>query len=546
MKHVPITMSCRGAGARSALRPALAPAIAATLLAAAVLSVPAHAQDLAQVEQKVTVHKLGNGWTFIIYERPIAPVFSFSSYVDVGSAQEVPGITGLAHMFEHMAFKGTPNIGTNDYNDEKKVLDKIDAAYAALDTERRKPNADPTKVASLEKNFKDLQEAADKYIVKNEFGELVDRYGGIGLNAGTGADSTEYHYSLPSNRVELWAYLESERFMHPVFREFYKERDVVKEERRLRTESTPQGRLIEQFLSTAFIAHPYHQPTVGYMSDLNSFSREDAERFYKEHYVPSNIVTALVGDLNAKDVIPILDKYFGRIPKGETPPPLRTVEPPQTAEKMIRMPDPAQPAYFEGYHKGAVTDPDEPVFDAIGQILSSGRTSRLYRSLVRDKQIAVGAQARGGFPGDKYPNLFLISAVPARGHTPEEVRTEIHAQLDRLKTEDVTDDELAMVKTRTEARLIRTLGANQGLAVNLAEYQSMRGDWRELFRSVDKFEKASKSDIKRVAQKTFMDTNRTVGIIETTPAKTALSGSGDTQTTTGRTSQTDAQQERGR
>src|SRR5262249_36047283 len=150
-------------------------------------------------------HKLPNGWTFIIYERPIAPVFSFSSYVDVGSAQEVPGITGLAHMFEHMAFKGTPNIGTKDYDGEKKVLEKVDAAYAALDAERHNPEVDPIKVAALEKNFRDLQEEADKFIVKNEFGELVDRYGGIGLNAGTGADSTEYHYSLPSNRVELWA-----------------------------------------------------------------------------------------------------------------------------------------------------------------------------------------------------------------------------------------------------------------------------------------------------------------------------------------------------
>ena len=519
---------------------------AIALIGALTAASAVRAQSLEQAEKKITVHKLPNGWTFIIYERPIAPVFSFSSYVDVGSAQEVPGITGLAHMFEHMAFKGTPNIGTNDYDDEKKVLDKIDAAYAALDKERRSPNADTAKVAELEKNFKDLQEQADKYIVKNEFGELVDRYGGIGLNAGTGADSTEYHYSLPSNRLELWAYLESERFMHPVFREFYKERDVVKEERRLRTESTPQGRLFEQFLATAFTAHPYHQPTVGYMSDLNSFSREDAERFYKEHYVPANIVTAIVGDVKSSDVIPVVDKYFGRIPKGEKPAPLRTVEPPQTAEKVVRLPDPAQPAYFEGYHKGSVVDPDEPVYETIGQILSTGRTSRLYRSLVRDKQIAVNANAGSGFPGDKYPNLFTVSAIPARGHSPEEVQTAIHAQLDRLKTEDVTDDELAMVRTRTKARLIRTLGANQGLAVNLAEYQSMRGDWRELFRSVDKFDKVTKADIKRVAQKTFVNTNRTVGIIETTPAKAAHSGSGDTQTTIGRTSQTDARQERGR
>src|SRR4029079_8956836 len=319
----------------------------------------------------------------------------------------------------------------------------------------------------------------------------------------------------------LWAYLESERFAHPVFREFYKERDVVKEERRLRTESTPNGRLIEQFLATAFTAHPYHQPTVGYMSDLNSFSREDAERFFKTYYVPSNIVTAIVGDVKAAEVIPIIETYFGRIPKADPPPTLRTVEPVQTAEKMVRLPDPSQPAYLEGYHKGAITDADEPVFDAIGQVLSSGRTSRLFRSLVRDKQIAVGAQASDGFPGDKYPNLFLVRAVPARGHDVNELRDAIRAELDRLKTEDVTDEELAMVKARAKAGVIRSLASNQGLANRLAEDQAVFGDWRELFNSVDKLEKVTKADVRRVAAKTFVDTNRTVGIIETIPRRGA-------------------------
>ncbi len=292
--------------------------VAAVLLCAAG---PALAQDIPDLDQKVTVHKLANGWTFIIYERPVAPVFSFATQVNVGSAQEVPGITGIAHMFEHMAFKGTPNIGTNDYADEKVALGKVDEAYAAYDKARRAPGADPKKVEALEKAWKDAQEAADKYVVKNEFGDIIDRSGGVALNAGTGADSTVYFYSLPSNKTELWAYLESERFLHPVFREFYKERDVVKEERRLRTESQPIGRLLEQFLATAYMAHPYEHPTVGYMSDLDSFSREDAEAFYKKYYVPSNMVTAVVGDVKAKDLIPILDEYFGRIPKGDPPRP---------------------------------------------------------------------------------------------------------------------------------------------------------------------------------------------------------------------------------
>jgi predicted Zn-dependent peptidase len=479
---------------------------------------PATAQDIQGIEKNVTVHTLPNGWTFIIYERPVAPVFSFATHVNVGSDREVPGITGLAHMFEHMAFKGTPNIGTNDFEKEKGALEKVDNAYAAYDTERRRLNSDPEKVKTLEKAWKDAQEDADKFIVKNEFGEIVDREGGVGLNAGTGSDSTVYFYSLPSNKTELWAYLESERFMHPVFREFYKERDVVKEERRLRTESQPFGRLFEQFISTAFMAHPYHQPVVGYMSDLNSFSREDAEAFYKKYYIPSNLVTSIVGDVKASEIIPLLDKYFGRIPKGDPPPPLRTIEPPQTAEKTVKLLDPAQPIYMEGYHKGSGTDPDDPVFDAMTDVLSNGRTSRLYRSLVRDKQIAVAAQALTGFPGNKYPNLFVVFAVPARGHSNEEVRDAIRSELARLRNEDITDEELAMVKTRTKATLIRSLSNNNGIAGNLAEYQTIFGDWKELFRSVDKIDKVTKADIRRVAARTFVETNRTVGMIETAAA----------------------------
>ncbi|HET6372188.1 MAG TPA: pitrilysin family protein [Candidatus Polarisedimenticolia bacterium] len=498
----------------------LAGALAIALFAAA----PAVAQDIPQIEKNVTVHTLPNGWTFIIYERPAAPVFSFATHVNVGSAQEVPGITGIAHMFEHMAFKGTPNIGTTDYAAEKKALDKVDQAYAAYDAERRKPGADLAKVASLEKAWKDAQEAADKFIVKNEFADLVDREGGVGLNAGTGADSTVYFYSLPSNKPELWAYLESERFMHPVFREFYKERDVVKEERRLRTESQPVGRLIEQFISAAFVAHPYHHPVVGYMSDLDSFSREDAEQFYKTYYVPSNLVTAVVGDVKASELIPVIDKYFGRIPKGPTPPAVRTIEPPQNAERIIHIPDPSQPFYVEGYHKGPDTDPDDPVFDAIGDVLTTGRTSRLYRNLVRDKQLAVAVQSFSGFPGDKYPNLFVVFAVPARGHGNEEVRDVIRAELERLKTEDVTDEELAMVKTKAKASLIRGLDSNQGLAASIAEYQTTHGDWKELFNAVARIEKVTKADIRRVAAKTFVDTNRTVGMIETTASPAPRGG----------------------
>jgi predicted Zn-dependent peptidase len=256
------------------------------------------------------------------------------------------------------------------------------------------------------------------------------------------------------------------------------------------------------------------------MSDLMSFSREDAEQFHKAYYVPSNIVVAIVGDLKAGQVIPLLERYFTRIPAGPSPPPLRTVEPPQIVEREVLMPDKAQPIYLEGYHKPAVTDPDQAVYDAIADLLSSGRTARLYRSLVRDKKIAAQSRVFPGFPGTKYPNEMVFYAVPTPGHSNEEVQKAIREEIEKLKREWVTDDELKIVKTRTKAGLIRGLANNNGLASALARNQALFGDWRELFRAVEKSDKVSREDIQRVAKRTFVPTNRTVAMIVHEPTGT--------------------------
>src|SRR6202166_59707 len=290
------------------------------------------AQDLASFEKRIPVKKLDNGLTVIICERPEAPVFSFFTHVDAGSVQDPLGQTGLAHMFEHMAFKGTNKIGTADYAAEKPALEKVETAYAAYIAERDKEvGRDEAKLKELAKTWKDAIAEADKYVVPNQFGKIIEQSGGQDLNAFTDYDETGYHYSLPSNRLELWAYLESERFLHPVLREFYKERNVVIEERRLRTDSNPIGRLLEQFDAAAFEAHPYHRPTVGWMSDLNSFSATDAKKFFDQYYVPANMVVAVAGDVKVSEALRILEKYFGRLPASQTPDEAPTVEPPQTS-----------------------------------------------------------------------------------------------------------------------------------------------------------------------------------------------------------------------
>lgn len=478
------------------------------------LTISLNAQDIASFEKKITVKKLANGMTVVIMERPEAPVFSFYTHVNAGSAQEVIGITGLAHMFEHMAFKGTDKIGTKNYAAEKVALAKVEETYAAYQRENLKEvGRDPQKVKQLEAAWKKAVADAQQYVIPNQFGEIVESEGGVGLNASTNWDETVYYYSFPENRLELWAYLESERFLHPVMREFYKERDVVMEERRMRTDSSPQGRLLEQFLAAAYVAHPYGRPVVGWPSDLRAFSATDATNFYHKYYVPSNITLAVVGDIKAATALPIIEKYFNRIPAGPEPEALRTVEPPQRAVREVTLHDQSQPYYIEGYHRPNFRDPDDAVYDTLSDLLSKGRTSRLYRSLVRDKQIAIAAQG-GSFPGNKYPSLFFFFAVPSQGHTAEEMAAPIHQEIERLKTQDVSDEELESVKTRAKADLIRGLADNQGLASQLATYQAYYGDWRELFKSIDRIDKVSKADIRRVANKIFTEENRTVGILE--------------------------------
>ncbi len=480
------------------------------------------AQQLSSFEKRVTTKVLPNGLTLLVCERPEAPVFSYYTMVNAGDGNDPGGQSGLAHMFEHLAFKGTEDIGTTNWPEEKVALARVEAAYQAYDVEfRKRVGKDPARVTQLHKEFEDAVAAAQKFVIPNQFSQIAEQAGATGINAETSLDSTQYFWSMPVNAFQLWAYMESDRIAHPVPREFYKERDVVLEERRMRVDSSPVGRMLEQFSAAAFVASPYHRPNVGWESEISQVSATDAAAFHAKYYVPANIVIAVVGDVKAAEVMPVLEKYFGPIPAGPKPEPSATIEPPQTAEKSVIIREATQPFYVEGYHRGDYLDPDDSVYDAISDILSNGRTSRLYRSMVRDQQIAAEAAGFGGFPGDKYPGLFVLYAVPLPDHTPEQMRTAIHKEIDRLKTQDVTDDEMAMFKTRARADLLRGLGDNEGLASSLASYQTRFGDWRELFLELDKIDKVTKADIRRVASKTFVEGNRTYAEIETVTPDTA-------------------------
>jgi predicted Zn-dependent peptidase len=473
----------------------------------------AGAQDLASFEKTVTEHRLENGMKFLIVERHEVPVVSFHLYADVGSVDEELGVTGTAHMFEHMAFKGTSTIGTRDIARENEALDRVDEVQARLQAARRERNPDGERIAALEREFQQAQADAGEYSQSDELTRVIEQEGGSGLNASTSSDATRYFLSLPANKSELWFSLESERFLDPVLREFYKERDVVMEERRQRVESQPMGKLIGNLLSLAYRAHPYGREVIGWRSDLESLTRDEAQAFFERHYVPSKLTAVIVGDIDPAEAVQWADLYFGRLPAREPPPPVLTVEPAQEGERRARVSAQAQPMLLIGYHKPSGVHEDDAVFDAVQDVLSGGRTSRLYRSLVVEKRIAAAAGGFSGFPGNKYPNLFLFFAVPAQGETSEANEEAMLAEIERLKNELVTEEELLRVKSRARADLVDGLDSNSGLGAALAAYEVLTSDWRNLFRRLELIDRVSREDVQRVAREYFREGNRSVAVL---------------------------------
>ncbi|MCW5980866.1 MAG: insulinase family protein [Bryobacteraceae bacterium] len=471
------------------------------------------AQSLQEFEKRVTEFTLDNGLHFIVLQRREAPVVSFYAYVDTGSVNDPRGKTGLAHMFEHMIGKGTARVGATNWPEERKALQQVEAIYDELEQERRKRGrADPEVVKKLEADLQKAIEKANSYVNPNEFVRVVEESGGVGFNAGTGPDRTTYFYSLPSNRIELWFLLQSEWFRQPVYREFYKERDVVREERRMRVESSPQGKLQELLMATAFIASPY-RTLIGWASDIENLRAEDADRFHRAYYVPANITIAIAGDVDPAHVRRLADKYYARIPAGPLPPLVITEEPPQEGERRVTVESVSQPILMMAYKRPDQRHDDDPVLDVVASILSSGRTGMMYREMVRDKQIALAAAAIAAFPSAKYPSLFLLYSVPNMGHSVEDNEKATEALLEQLKREKVDEETLQRVKTKIRAGLIRQLANNSGLASQLAFYHVNYGDWRTLFTGIEVIDKVTADDVQRVARKYFDQKTRTVAYL---------------------------------
>ncbi|MCF8086307.1 MAG: insulinase family protein [Desulfohalobiaceae bacterium] len=466
---------------------------------------------LERFEDRVTEFRLDNGLRFLVLERHEAPVASFVTFVDAGSVNEPRGKTGVAHVLEHMAFKGTPDIGSKDWESEKPLLEEIQKVYTRI---RRLESASDTKeqkLRELRDKLAALREKAGKYVESNEFSRIIEQEGGVDLNAATSPDYTMYQCSLPANKAELWFYLESRRIENPVWREFFTEKQVVLEERRSRVESNPIGRMVQELTSMAYAAHPYGSPTIGWTSDLESLGPEDLQAFHDRFYRPSNITVAVAGDVDPQHIRDLARRYFGQLPgEGEPVPDHVTTEPEQEAIKRLKQTTVNQPAYARAYHSVEHSDPDAPVLECMARILAEGRTSRLYQKLVQEDRLAAQVMAFNGYPGDKYPSLFVIFAVPNRDVGLEKLEQGIESELERLRDKGVDPKELDRARTGIRAELIRGLDSNLGLAKSFAQAEAQLGDWRRVFTYLDRVEKVTPEQVRQAAETYLRKENMTV------------------------------------
>jgi len=480
---------------------------------------PLTAQQVPVIEKT-----LPNGMTLLMLQRKGEPSISGGWVAKVGSSNERPGITGIAHLFEHMMFKGTPTLGTTDFEKDQQIIAEQERVRDLMRQEEahmrqmwregkiedlRDPETKTDRYKELAAEFKKLIEAQREILVKNEFDKVYTAAGASGMNAFTTHDLTGYFITVPSNRLEFWMWMESERLLRPVFREFYAERDVVFEERRMRTEATPLGQYEEQFESMFWVSHPYHWPVIGWPSDIPAISKKQADDFYAKYYAPQNITLVLVGDFSPEQALPMVEKYFGRIPKGTVDAPdVITLELEQKIEKRMFAEVEANPQVDILWHAVPFRHPDSYALEVLAEVLSS-RTGRLYKSLVLDKKIATSVSARQD--QRKWAGAFNISAEAKDGTTPEDLEQAIYAELEKLKEELVPDREIQKVKNNFAAYEYRKLANNFSIMIQLIFYEGL-GDWNEINDGGPRYQSVTAEDIQRVVKKYFIEDGRAVAI----------------------------------
>ena len=419
----------------------------------------------AGLKENVFETVLPNGLKVILLENHKAPLITFQVWYRVGSRNEVWGKTGLSHMLEHMMFKGTDKVGPE------------------------------------------------------EFSRIIQENGGND-NAFTSRDYTAYFENISADRAQVSIDLESDRMQNLLLREqdFRTERMVVMEERRLRTEDNPQANLQEHMEATAFLTSPYHWPTIGWKEDIERFTLEDLKAYYKTYYNPVNAILIVVGDFKREALLPKIEKAFGSIPKGIAPNQERDVDPKQTGERRVFVKKEAQLPYIViGYHVPNLREPESYTLEVIASLLSSGKSSRLYQSLVREKRLVLSVDADQSLLS-RDPSLFYLSAEPLPGKEVAEVEKALDQEVERLKKELVGTHELEKAKNQIEASFIFSQDSLFSQAMLLAHHE-IALTWRAIDDYLPSIRKVSPEEIQRVARKYLIPDNRTVGILIPLPPK---------------------------
>ncbi|HMO17763.1 MAG TPA: pitrilysin family protein [Oligoflexia bacterium] len=467
------------------------------------------AGDFDALTQKVKKIELENGLRIIVIPNDLAPVFSAQVWVGVGGADELPGASGAAHLLEHMAFKGTEKIGLSksgdsDRTSEKKLIAEYDSLY---ESERE------MQTESGQKRLVELSKKLEEMWDLGAFTTLYQERGASGLNAGTSKDYTVYTISLPTSELEFWFYMESERLLRPVFRQFYKELDVVLEERRMRTDDNPSGKLYEALLGTAYRDHPYTVPTIGWKSDLNALKKEDAYYLHGTYYRPDNIVITIAGDIDIKNAERFSKKYFGRISNPKTTIPKRRVFPEdQNGERRVSVMFDAEPEFMVAYHIPTTPSIESLHFTLLGAMLDGGRSSPFQKVLIKNEEI-VSSISVSEAPGHRYDPVFLISATPRQGISTEKALDRIQTLLDSIQGDLLNESMLVAAKKQIKMSILKSLQSNSGIARYLGIYELLFGGWDNLFKELERIDTVQLSEVKLSASRFLRVSNRTLADI---------------------------------
>lgn len=475
------------------------------LLVVLVLPGSLFAQTLAE---KVQEHKLDNGLTLLMVERHASPTVSAYISFKVGAVDEDSSHRGVAHLLEHMLFKGTKTLGTKDYQAEVAQLLKIKELGHRIDVWKNRPETDPQQIEQLKLQLTELQNEHRQLVVKDEFSKIYSENGGVGYNAFTSKDQTTYLINLPANKLELWAAIESDRLQNAVLREFYTEREVVREERRRSYESNPRGMIYETLLATAYKVHPYRDPIIGWDSDINNLTLVETREFLDKYYSPVNMIITLVGDFESAAAVELVTRYFGSLKPGVPVPPVVEREPPQTGERRTIVTFDTEPKLMIAYHKPSMPQREDYVFDILMQVLGEGRTSRLYKALVVDSQLVTDVSVFGA-PGSRYNNLMTIALTPRQTCTCVDIEGIVYGELERLQREPISQVELDKARRQIQTSILRDLKSNSGLARMLSSYEVL-GDWKYLVDYEQQLNSITADDVMAVAKTYLNAANRTV------------------------------------